>query len=101
MPIEARYLMQAVNIFWQQTKNFDSKLFFSPILLHQVRTLRRAYDDLDIEVDGGVGLDTIDSCANAGANMIVSGTAVIKSPDPAGTMSSMKQIVTSAIGQHC
>lgn len=66
----------------------------------QVRTLRQAFADLDIEVDGGVGPDTIDLCANAGANMIVSGTAVIKSPDPAGTMSTMRQTVTGAIGDH-
>jgi ribulose-phosphate 3-epimerase len=36
---------------------------------------------LDIEVDGGLGPDTIDIAAAAGANMIVAGSSVFKN-DP-------------------
>ena len=48
----------------------------------KVAELRARYPDLDIEVDGGVGPKTIDRCADAGANVIVAGTAVINHPDP-------------------
>ncbi|MGH0147993.1 UNVERIFIED_CONTAM: hypothetical protein FKN15_011862 [Acipenser sinensis] len=49
-----------------------------------VNWLRTQFPSLDIEVDGGVGPDTIHKCAEAGANMIVSGSAVMKSDDPRG-----------------
>lgn len=68
--------------------------------LKQVRLLRQKFSELDIEVDGGVSLDTIDACAEAGANMIVSGTAVIKAQDQAHTMKTMKQIVTNSVCKH-
>ena len=48
----------------------------------KVAELRARYPDLDIEVDGGVGPKTIDRCADAGANVIVAGTAVFNHPDP-------------------
>ncbi|CAD6233831.1 GSCOCG00007326001-RA-CDS [Cotesia congregata] len=60
----------------------------------KVKWLRENYPDLDIEVDGGVGPSTIDICAKAGANMIVSGTAVINSPDQKKTISTLKEAVT-------
>lgn len=33
---------------------------------------------MNIEVDGGLGVDTIDEAAAAGANMIVAGSSVFK-----------------------
>ena len=46
-------------------------------MMSKVEALRKAYPTLDIEVDGGVGPKTIDACAAAGANMIVSGGAFL------------------------
>jgi len=48
----------------------------------KVKALREKYPDLDIEVDGGVSLDTIDVAADAGANVIVAGTAVFSAQSP-------------------
>jgi len=62
-------------------------------MMTKVRTLREKYPSLDIEVDGGVGPGTIDQCASAGANMIVSGTAVVKSEDPRSVMNNMRDVV--------
>jgi ribulose-phosphate 3-epimerase len=36
---------------------------------------------MDIEVDGGLGPDTIESATKAGANMIVAGSSIFKN-DP-------------------
>jgi ribulose-phosphate 3-epimerase len=36
---------------------------------------------LDIEVDGGINHDTVESVVAAGANVLVAGTAVFDAPD--------------------
>ena len=39
--------------------------------------------DVALEVDGGVSLDTASQCVSAGANLLVAGSAIFKSSDPA------------------
>lgn len=63
----------------------------------KVQYLREHYPLLDIEVDGGVGPSTIQCCANAGANMIVSGTAVIQAGDQASTIKLLRDTVQQVI----
>ncbi|XP_026755356.2 ribulose-phosphate 3-epimerase [Galleria mellonella] len=63
----------------------------------KVKHLREHYPLLNIEVDGGVGPSTINCCANAGANMIVSGTAVIGAQDQAATIKLLRETVQEAI----
>lgn len=50
--------------------------------LEKISQLKKKIDDLnlnvDIEVDGGITLDNVNEILNAGANVIVSGTAVFK-----------------------
>lgn len=65
----------------------------------KVQYLREHYPLLDIEVDGGVGPSTIDCCAKAGANMIVSGTAVIGAQDQAATIKLLRNSVQEAISK--
>ncbi|XP_028175774.1 ribulose-phosphate 3-epimerase [Ostrinia furnacalis] len=65
----------------------------------KVQHLRRNYPLLDIEVDGGVGPSTISCCADAGANMIVSGTAVIGAADQADTIKTLRDTVQLAINK--
>ncbi|GBP65299.1 Ribulose-phosphate 3-epimerase [Eumeta japonica] len=67
--------------------------------MQKVRWLREHYPLLDIEVDGGVGPSTIESCAAAGANMIVSGTAVIGAQDQAATIKLLRDTVQRAINK--
>ncbi|XKL59199.1 hypothetical protein PGB90_000215 [Kerria lacca] len=70
-------------------------------MMEKVRWLRSNYPSLDIEVDGGVGLDTIEQCAEAGANMIVSGTAVTGSTDPKSVITKLRETVKNAINYNC
>lgn len=65
--------------------------------MKKVQWLRKHYPELDIEVDGGVGLETIEQCAAAGANMIVSGTAIIRSDDQKGVISHLRSCVQNVI----
>jgi ribulose-phosphate 3-epimerase len=61
--------------------------------LPKVAALRKRYPDLDIEVDGGLGPATIDQAADAGANVIVSGSAVFGANDPADVIRQLREAV--------
>ncbi|XP_011864939.1 PREDICTED: ribulose-phosphate 3-epimerase [Vollenhovia emeryi] len=76
---------------------FGGQRFMEP-MLDKVAWLREIYPGLDIEVDGGVGLTTIEACAKAGANMIVSGTAVIGAADQAKVIKIFRDTVNCYLG---
>lgn len=78
---------------------FGGQTFMSE-MMPKVKWLRDNYPGLDIEVDGGVGLNTIDVCAKAGANMIVSGTAIIKALDQKDVICSLKKTVDFEISNN-
>ncbi|KAJ9294252.1 hypothetical protein DTO271G3_7114 [Paecilomyces variotii] len=61
--------------------------------LPKVKALRERYPDLNIEVDGGLGLGTIDQAAEAGANVIVAGSAVFGAKDPADVIAKLREAV--------
>ncbi|KTG37716.1 hypothetical protein cypCar_00033632 [Cyprinus carpio] len=70
---------------------------FMEDMMPKVSWLRSQFPSLDIEVDGGVGPDSIHRCAEAGANMIVSGSAVVSSDDPRSVIALLKNVVIDAI----
>ena len=47
--------------------------------------------DIDIEVDGGVNLENVEKLKEAGANIIVVGTAIINSKDYNKTIEEIKK----------
>lgn len=61
--------------------------------LPKVQAVRARYPNLNIEVDGGLGLGTIDQAADAGANVIVAGSAVFGADDPADVISKLREAV--------
>ena len=61
--------------------------------LPKVKALRERYPDLNIEVDGGLSETTIDQAADAGANVIVAGSAVFGAKDPADVISKLREAV--------
>uniref|UniRef100_A0A8C6EJA4 Ribulose-phosphate 3-epimerase n=1 Tax=Microcebus murinus TaxID=30608 RepID=A0A8C6EJA4_MICMU len=63
---------------------------FMEDMIPKVHWLRTQFSSLDIEVDGGVGPDTVHKCAEAGANMIVSGSAIMRSEDPISVISLLR-----------
>lgn len=66
---------------------------FMPEMMDKVRTLRKKYPSLDIEVDGGLGPSTIDEAASAGANCIVAGSSVFGAPEPDQVISLLRHSV--------
>ncbi|KAJ5475327.1 Ribulose-phosphate 3-epimerase [Penicillium diatomitis] len=61
--------------------------------LPKVSALRERYPNLNIEVDGGLGVGTIDQAADAGANVIVAGSAVFGAEDPADVIRKLREAV--------
>ncbi|KAI5809140.1 Ribulose-phosphate 3-epimerase-like protein [Peziza echinospora] len=68
---------------------------FQERCMPKVAALRARYPDLDIEVDGGLSLGTIDIAADAGANVIVAGTAVFGAESPRDVIETMRKAVNS------
>jgi ribulose-phosphate 3-epimerase len=68
--------------------------------VNKIKTLRRMIDqrglEVGIEVDGGIGPETIAEVASAGANIFVSGSAVFGQQDYAGVIQAMKSIGKAA-----
>lgn len=56
----------------------------------KVEALRRRFPAMDIQVDGGLNLATVEVAARAGANCIVAGSAVFKSDRPAEVISALR-----------
>lgn len=70
---------------------------FMENMMKKVERIRAEYPLLDIQVDGGICAANIDQCSNAGANMIVSGTGIICTENPAQTIAYLRSSVNNAI----
>ena len=60
--------------------------------VEKIRRIRTMIGDrpIELEVDGGVNVDTIKSLADAGANIVVAGSAVFKGDDYAATIGALR-----------
>lgn len=63
---------------------------FMENMMPKIEKLRKDFPNVDIQVDGGVNPETIKTCAKAGANIFVAGSAVFKSEDPKKTIELLK-----------
>ena len=87
-PAEAiREVLPAVDQVLVMTVNpgFGGQAFI-PETLPKLRAIRGWIEeggrDIDLEVDGGIGLDTVEQAALHGANVFVMGSAFFKADDP-------------------
>ncbi len=71
---------------------------FLDVVLPKIRRARKAIGDLDIwlQVDGGVADDTIERCAEAGADVFVAGSAVYGAADPAKAIAGLRSAAERA-----
>ena len=69
---------------------------FMADMMPKVKMLREEIErrnlTVDIQVDGGVSLKTVEECAEAGANVLVAGSAIFGSEDPKETISQLKSL---------
>jgi ribulose-phosphate 3-epimerase len=67
---------------------------FIPHTYQKIKTLRQRIDQLElkvkIEIDGGVDLSNAKALQEAGADVLVAGSAVFHAPDPKQVISSLK-----------
>lgn len=70
---------------------------FMPEVLGKVESLREWGYAGDIEIDGGVDLETIDLAASAGAHVFVSGSGILGTDDWKNTIAEMRERAHSAI----
>jgi ribulose-phosphate 3-epimerase len=65
---------------------------FLDAVLPKIRRAKQAIGDLDVwlQVDGGVTAETIERCAEAGADNFVAGSAVYGSDDPAAAVTALR-----------
>lgn len=78
---------------------FGGQDFMDMVLpkIHRARQLIAAYGaDIWLQVDGGVSEETIERCAEAGADMFVAGTAVYGAQDPAGAVKALRDLAVAA-----
>ena len=65
-------------------------------MMPKVRELRDRYPELDIQVDGGITVDTVKDASSNGANCIVSGTGIFKAEDPEYAIRVMRESVEAS-----
>ena len=71
---------------------------FLDAVLPKIRRAKAAIGDLDVwlQVDGGVTAETIERCAEAGADNFVAGSAVYGADDPAAAITALRQAAERA-----
>ena len=80
------YLLEELDLVLLMTVNpgFGGQSFI-PAVLPKISRLRQMLDErglsTDLQVDGGVNLDTVSAVVAAGANVLVAGSAVFHAPD--------------------
>ena len=69
--------------------------------IRQLKLTRERYNQaFRIEVDGGVGPENVADLVRAGAEILVAGTSIFHTPDPAEAVRAMKQLAGGALAQR-
>ena len=90
------YILEEVDMVLLMTVNpgFGGQKFIAS-MIPKIKKLRKLIDEkhlpVELEVDGGINLDNISKVVNAGADVIVAGSAVFKSKDCKETVMQMKK----------
>jgi ribulose-phosphate 3-epimerase len=72
---------------------------FLDLCLPKIRRTRQLLDrvggDIWLQIDGGVSVETIERCVEAGADSFVAGSAVFSADDPDAMVQSLRQLASS------
>lgn len=73
---------------------------FLPSSASKVRRIRALLDEAGnqapVEIDGGIDLDTVEQVVRAGAEILVAGSAIFHTPDPAAATRSLREAAARA-----
>jgi len=76
---------------------------FLDFVVPKIREARQLINGRDVDVwlqvDGGVDVDTIGVCAEAGANVFVAGSSVYHTDDPAAAVDRLREVAEAAVGE--
>ena len=86
-------ILHEVDLVLVMTVNpgFGGQKFMKAMMPKILEIRSRLPDHVDIEVDGGLKVDTVGLAAGAGANVIVAGTAVFRAEDPAAVIAALRR----------
>jgi ribulose-phosphate 3-epimerase len=90
-----KYLLHTVDLVLVMSVNpgFGGQAFL-PSVLPKIRAIRKLIDEsghtIDLQVDGGVTPETARSVVEAGANVLVAGSAVFGKPDYAAAIRALR-----------
>ncbi|MDF9408149.1 MAG: Ribulose-phosphate 3-epimerase [Pelotomaculum sp. PtaB.Bin013] len=95
-PGAVEYILPLVDLVLLMTVNpgFGGQAFI-PEVLPKIRTVRQMLDErglnAEIQVDGGVNLDTVAAVVRAGASVLVAGSAIFDSADIASAVRRIRE----------
>ncbi|MET0919885.1 MAG: ribulose-phosphate 3-epimerase, partial [Acidimicrobiia bacterium] len=76
---------------------------FIPEVLDKIALARAEIDtwghEVEIEVDGGINVDTAPLAADAGADILVAGSAVFKADDPAAAVRAIRAAASTVVSE--
>ncbi len=72
---------------------------FNPVALEKLNTVKDSHPNLLLEVDGGVNLQTIGSCRQAGASLFVVGSAIFGQDDYRVAIERLDDAIGRTIGR--
>jgi ribulose-phosphate 3-epimerase len=75
---------------------------FLDLCLPKIRTARSLLKkhglETGLQVDGGISLETVERCAEAGADVFVAGSAVFSADDPDAMVAALREKASDAAG---
>jgi ribulose-phosphate 3-epimerase len=105
-PVEIAHVLDLVDLVLVMTVNpgFGGQRYLKSMepkisAVRQMIDAAGRADHIDVEVDGGIGPDTVAGAARAGANVLVAGSALFRDPDGlAHAVTELRRLATDAIG---
>jgi ribulose-phosphate 3-epimerase len=75
---------------------FGGQKFIEKVLPKCAQLRRRLRPDQRLEIDGGIGPDTVARAVRAGCDTLVAGSAIFAQPDPAAAMREIERLARQA-----
>lgn len=66
---------------------------FDPIVLENIARVKNTFPDMPVSVDGSVNMHTIVDIAQAGADRVICGSAIVQQPDPQQAHAALSRLI--------